>query len=265
MLYELGRVRDFIRGVVSRPQREKRRLRKMMPKTRSRSWLVEPEFEFVNPISFLNMYEAIFERRVFDFEPQSDSPRILDCGANIGLSVVYFKQRFPQSRIVAFEPDVTLFEVLQGNVERCVGLDEIDLVQAAVWNCDQDEIAFMSEGDLSGRAVSLNQEWKQTAVRAVDLLGYLDEPVDLLKIDIEGAELPVLRNCRDKLAAVRAMFVEYHGFKNEPQSLSELLELVRAAGFRYCVESEIKVDRPLINRLCYGGMDVQLNVYAYRA
>src|SRR5688572_22248417 len=48
-----------------------------------------------SPGSFLFIYDELFKEGVYDFAPQSQSPFIIDCGVNIGLSIIYFKQRFP--------------------------------------------------------------------------------------------------------------------------------------------------------------------------
>ncbi|MBK9174775.1 MAG: FkbM family methyltransferase, partial [Flavobacteriales bacterium] len=57
--------------------------------------------------------------------------------------------------------------------------------------------------------------------------------VDLLKVDIEGAETEVLLDCGDALGGVQRLYVEYHSFRNRPQRLHELLALLAAQGFRY--------------------------------
>jgi hypothetical protein len=59
----------------------------------------------------------------------------------------------------------------------------------------------------------------------------LDSPVDFLKIDIEGAEYAVLKDCRDRLQNVRNLFVEYHAAPDEPQRLNEMLSWFSEAGF----------------------------------
>ena len=52
------------------------------------------------------------------FTPTSERPWIIDCGANIGVSVLEWKTRWPQSRIVCFEPDPFAFSRLKMNVDR---------------------------------------------------------------------------------------------------------------------------------------------------
>ena len=58
----------------------------------------------------------IFVQRIYHFESRRANPLILDCGSNIGLSLLYFASTYPQSRIIAFEPDPTIFPCLQENM-----------------------------------------------------------------------------------------------------------------------------------------------------
>ena len=47
----------------------------------------------------------IFVRRIYHFESHRSDPLIIDCGSNIGLSILYFVSTYPSSRVIAFEPD----------------------------------------------------------------------------------------------------------------------------------------------------------------
>ena len=265
MRNELEKVGSFVNGVVSRRQREIRRLRRSPTNQPGKTWLIEPEFEFVDGLTFAGTYEHIFQQHIYDFLPRNEMPIIIDGGANIGMSVVYFKQQFPQARIIAFEPDGSLFEILERNVAKCTDGEGIELIRAAVWDSNRDEIPFMIEGNLSGRATSIDPALNQTTVPSIDLCDFLSEPVGLLKLDIEGAELTVLKRCEEKLQNVDFMFVEYHSFENQPQELSQLLKIIQDAGFRYWIGSEFLKDRPLVNHDVQIGMDLQLNIFAFRS
>ena len=63
---------------------------------------------------FLN--RELFGQEIYKFQTDSEIPYILDCGANIGLSVIYFKKLFPNAKIVAFEPDKKIFDYLKFNI-----------------------------------------------------------------------------------------------------------------------------------------------------
>ena len=102
---------------------------------------------------------------------------------------------------------------------------------------------------------------KVDTVQLDELIG--DSPVDFLKMDIEGAETDVIADSHS-LAKVRQMFIEYHGFQNQPQRLSTLLDCLTQAGFRYYIHSQFCSPRPLIEPQAYLGMDFQLNIFGIR-
>src|SRR5438046_7498954 len=82
--------------------------------------------------SFVFSYGEIFKREIYRFTADHKAPFIIDCGANIGLSVIYFKRLYPESRIIAFEADSGVFQVLSQNM-RSFALNDITLHNVAVW------------------------------------------------------------------------------------------------------------------------------------
>jgi hypothetical protein len=93
---------------------------------------------------------------------------------------------------------------------------------------------------------------------------YLDEPIALLKLDIEGVELVVLRDCADRLDGVDRLFVEFYSSDGQEQGLDEVVAILAGAGFRLHVVSELASRQPFVERTSYLGMDLQLNIYAFR-
>ena len=81
-------------------------------------------------LNFYILYKDIFVHRIYHFEAQRPDPLILDCGSNIGMSILYFKHVYPKARIIGFEPDLAIFPYLEENVV-CNGLKDLQLVQAA--------------------------------------------------------------------------------------------------------------------------------------
>src|SRR6266487_3582389 len=61
-------------------------------------------FSFINENEFEGMYNETFKYNQYRFTADTSAPFILDCGSNIGVSVVYFKTLYPQAKIIAFEP-----------------------------------------------------------------------------------------------------------------------------------------------------------------
>jgi FkbM family methyltransferase len=186
---------------------------------------------FMDGWSFASQFEDIFMRQVYDFVSDSP-PRILDCGGNVGLSVIRFKQRFPQSRITVFEADPSIAEVLEKNL-RTLGLDDVEIVKAAAWTA-AGMVGFARDGGDGGR-LSNDSRHEVPAVRLAD---WITEPVDMLKVDIEGAEFELLADlcATGKILQVRRIICELH--KRDDVDFDQVCSLMAALshhGFRVCV------------------------------
>ncbi|MEQ8532242.1 MAG: FkbM family methyltransferase [Imperialibacter sp.] len=221
--------------------------------------------QFVDALSFVSMYDEILERKSYSFQAKPNG-LIIDCGANIGLSVIFFAENYPDHEIIAFEPDPEVFNTLQKNIltqEESV-IRRIRLIQAAVWK-SEGNIAFSSEGSDSGSLVAGNSNSREIQINCKRLRDLLNQEVDFLKIDIEGAEYEVILDCKDKLVNVNNLFFEFHSYEGKPQKLDMLLRVVSEAGFRYYIEGgSVGADRPFIEVNSYLGMDFQVNVFCFR-
>jgi FkbM family methyltransferase len=224
--------------------------------------LMGKTFRGVDGPSFYHSFREIFVERIYAFDAQSSSPRIVDGGANVGLSILFFKKHYPESRIIGFEPSPKVFEVLQHNIAS-FGFDDVELVQKAIWTEDS-ELQFHQDGADAGHVVHGEDAGETISVTACSLRPHLGEPVDFLKLDIEGAEVDVLLDCASELTNVQNLFVEYHSFAGQPQRLSELTGVLSEAGFRYQIHTQFASRQPLQSRTYQSGMDLQLNVFAYR-
>ncbi len=122
----------------------------------------------------------------------------------------------------------------------------------------------MSEGADGGRIAQINDP-QDKIVQTTRLRNYLDRPVDLLKIDIEGAETEVLMDCADLLDKIDNIFVEYHSFADRPQTLHHITDVLATAGFRLHVHPNITSPQPFVGRNVNLGMDMQLNIFAFRS
>lgn len=219
-------------------------------------------FTVTHASSFISMYEELVLKGIYAFKADSSAPYIIDCGANIGLSIAYFKKMYPQSKILAFEADKTTYDVLQSNV-KAGGFNGVDVRHNAVW-INNEELSFISEGGLSGHLGESSTSKQVNKVRAVRLKEILNEPIDLLKIDIEGAEHEVMKDCADSLSNVKLLFVEYHSETDKPQELQVILDIITKAGFRYHIQEANTTAQPFMGIIPMLHMDLQLNIFAYR-
>ncbi len=212
--------------------------------------------------SFLSTYKEIFAEQIYRFQFSAETPRILDLGANIGLSVLYFKQLYPRARITAVEADPRIFAYLKKNIHGN-GLEDVTLLNKAVW-CENTVIGFTPEGGDGGR-VSWPEDIDSVEMETIDIRELLGNgPVDFLKMDIEGAEDAVLPRCRGHLSGIRYIFVEYHSKKGHHQGLDEVMAILSEAGFRLHVQSAFSSSSPFAELRVHSGFDLQLNIFGWR-
>ena len=212
--------------------------------------------------SFLGAYKEIFFDRVYSFPSATPRPLIIDGGANIGLATLFFKRIYPQSRIIAFEADPSIFKQLEQNIGS-FHVPNVQLVNAALWNSDT-SLSFISERGASGHIATSTDTGSSVPVSAVRLKSWLHEKIDFLKLDIEGAEYDVLNDCREELTNVQNLFVEYHSPASSEQRLSRILDILSGAGFRYQIHEAFTLPHPFLDRRLAGQMDLQLNISAFR-
>jgi FkbM family methyltransferase len=218
-------------------------------------------FAFSDSTGLLHSTHEIFKEEVYRFEARTSKPHIIDAGANIGLSVLYFKTLYPDATIVAYEPDAEIFAILEKNTR---GMDGVEVRNAAVWNEDT-ELRFFVEGSLAGSSeIDFMGGGKEVLVKAERLKTEIaKQPVDFLKIDIEGGENTVLFDIEDELDNVANLFFEYHSAPNGDQRLGDMLSLVSGKGFRYIINGCHGPRLPFVERKSWG-FDLQLNVSCYR-
>jgi FkbM family methyltransferase len=176
--------------------------------------------------------EDIFERRVYDFSADGEDVRVIDGGAHIGIFTLRAKQLFPQAKIIAFEPDESARDLLLKNIHENA-LSDVKVVAAGLLDMDG-YVEFFSDGT-DGNTIFSDQA--NTKIHVTRLSPYLSLQIDFLKLNIEGGELPVLRECQDNLQNITAITLEYHSFPEFGNRLHEILTILYNAGFYYNVQS----------------------------
>jgi FkbM family methyltransferase len=223
------------------------------------------DFYFTDSISFIDTYNEIFEKGIYKFTSnasQVSDKIIIDCGANIGLSVVFFSQNYPDHTIKAFEPDPFIFSILKKNIES-FGITNVELYNKAVWSSET-TLSFYSDGAMAGNLLKGASE-KVINVETVRLKQFLQTKVDLLKIDIEGAEVEVIKDCKSELSNANKIFIEYHSFSEQEQQLDEMILALKLSGFRTYIHESYVSKNPFVevNTIC-DNMDMALNIFAVK-
>ena len=262
----LSYIKNKIRTLLNKKQRhiyfEKRRLYKIPRYQKGASSLTSPPFSFVDAATFLHGYEEIFESEIYKFNSINPKAEIIDCGSNIGLSVIYFKRLFPNAHLQAFEPDPEIAKVLNENITK-FALTNVEIHNKAIW-INNDGIEFQMEGGFSGRIPKPGDSNNIIRVPSKRLRDLLDKKIDFLKMDIEGAEYEVVFDCKDKLSNISNIFIEYHSHSKEDQNLHQILQFLHENNFRYHIHEAYIRRTPFVSKELMSGMDLQLNIYAIK-
>lgn len=226
--------------------------------------LFQKKIFYTDYLSYESTKNEVIDQQIYKFESNNLKPKIIDCGANIGLSIIFFKRLFEDAKIIAFEPDPVIFDTLKKNIQS-FDLDNVELINKALWK-NEGEISFFSEGADGGRIDDkIYGEGKLISLKTTQLSNYIDGPIDFLKIDIEGAETEVIKECQHKLHLVENIFIEYHSMVDSQQTLAEILDILKRNGFRYYISQiGIRSEHPFINKRVLLGMDNQLNIFGTR-
>lgn len=152
---------------------------------------------------------------LYGYEPRPGDT-VVDLGAGVGTEVRLFSRLVgPAGRVVSIEAHPRTFRCLRRTVE-LNRLSNVTLVECAVVGTpgrvriEDDPVSHIRNGLVTGAAGGV----EVTGRRLVEILDSLGvDRVDLLKMNIEGAELAVLEGSRDALASVRNLVVSCHDFK----------------------------------------------------
>src|SRR6478672_2832 len=99
---------------------------------------------YVDLLTVAPQWKDTFVDELHAFDTIANAPRVLDCGANIGVVTLYLKRGYPRAKITAFEADPSIAATLARNVE-ANGLSDVDVIAAAVWD-SAGETTFIAEG-----------------------------------------------------------------------------------------------------------------------
>jgi FkbM family methyltransferase len=192
---------------------------------------------------FLAEFRQIFVRHTYYVKTESSTPRIIDGGGNMGMSVLYFKYLYPQSRITVFEPSKEVLALLERNISKNQ-LTDVTVIAAGLSDKEGELLIYprgsaacgntLEESISATTALQKAPEHEPYRVPIVLLSNYLKEPVDFLKLDIEGSEGAVIQELEEThcLTQIKMCAMEYHYYPQAPKNnLSDLLQRFTNVGY----------------------------------
>jgi FkbM family methyltransferase len=185
---------------------------------------------FADLHSFYWQIKQIFGDKLYNFRCRNEAPVIIDCGAHTGMASLYFKECFPKAQITAFEADAAIADMCRANLS-AHGAGDVEVKTAAVWT-HNDGVTFAQSNDDAGHVDEAAPGLKTPSVRLHSLL---DRRIDLLKLDVEGAEYPIVEDCGDRLDQVDHIIAEVHALGREQAAIGKMLARLEALGFRYVI------------------------------
>jgi FkbM family methyltransferase len=153
-------------------------------------------------------FEDVFVHGLHELDMALEPSLIVDCGANVGYVSILFASRYPGAQVVALEPEASNVAILRRNA---AAYANIDVIEGAVWstngrlrirNVGAAYDAFQVEPDAQGEIRAFTIDSLMRRYGATD--------VDVLKIDIEGAEREIFRERPSWLEHVRILLIELH-------------------------------------------------------
>jgi len=156
-----------------------------------------------------------FERQVYlPLCSRPDAEVIVDLGANIGDAAVFFAQRYPQAKIIAVECDEASFQLLLTNIKP---YPNVIPIKAAIWG---ESVRLSLQAGPGENAVYVSDQQGVCPSKTVDGLtmealmkAHHIETIDILKVDIEGAEKNLFEHDCAWLATVQTIGIEFHDWR----------------------------------------------------
>jgi FkbM family methyltransferase len=154
------------------------------------------------------LFRDIFQQHDYLFNPAQVPSTIVDAGANIGFASIYFANRWPNARIVAIEPDHENFEML---VENTKDYPNITPVLAAVWK-ESVKLDLFDPGKGSwALQTKVSTDGRVDGLTLPEIMRrYEMKRIDVLKMDIEGAEREVFEGYADWIDRIGSLLIEIH-------------------------------------------------------
>lgn len=175
-------------------------------------------------------------RQVYLPHPLPPLHTVIDLGAHIGDFTVFIAQKFPTAHVVACEPSEETLELLRKNCELNGVLSRVRIIPAAVM--DKNGIVTLHEDPSNTGGHSIYKSFGNTtrevpAYTLEEIISrYTQGTVDLLKIDVEGAEYPILFSTSTRVFhTIHRIYLEFHDHFYESYRGEDLKKFLETMGY----------------------------------
>jgi FkbM family methyltransferase len=183
-----------------------------------------------NKTELKNLIHDIFVTQIYKIDLGTTAPVIIDGGAHLGTAALYFKSRYKNATITCVEPHPETAKLLAHNLHQN-RLDNISTITAALakevgerpFYFDETPDRWYSTAGFIAKSWNHTQHSQKSVVPTIPLASLITGPINLLKLDIEGAEEEVIAAARQKLPLIRHAIIECHT-KTAPTRLTQLLK-----------------------------------------
>ncbi len=182
-------------------------------------------------------FKKIFLDKEYDVNLDFKPTYILDAGAYIGLSPLYFSRKYPEAKIVCIEPSEANYKLLMQNAQ----MPNIVCIKGAVWS-KSGNLELVDAQKHNGNEVIESDSGSIKSYSIEDIMEIHGMPhIDILKIDVEGAELEIFsKGFENWLPKTRVIMIELHDRK-KPGCSTVFHSVMDRYGFTYYTKGENEI------------------------
>ncbi len=206
--------------------------------------------EHVDNAKFIN---NILSGKTYPLINNLEPKVIIDIGANIGAASVFFALSYKKAKIFSFEPTSINYRLLAQNVKK---LKNVTAINCGIFDEDKTEKIYIDNSS-PGRN-SILKHWTSTEefeqIKLINFRNFLEaneiDSIDILKIDTEGCEVPILRSIANYISSTKLIYLEYHS-KEDKSVIKNLLSETHFVIRDVVVgASEIKLNENVLEKKC---------------
>lgn len=157
-------------------------------------------------------FKEIFNKNIYDVKLPIVPNYIIDAGSNTGFASLFFKLKFPKSKIITLEIETENVKMIRKNLQK---FSDIDIIQKGLFNKKtffKIEDPYKATNSFVIKEVSKNEKYDIESITIDEIITLKKiETIDVLKIDIEGAEKDLFeKNYENWLPKVKIIMIETH-------------------------------------------------------